>query len=144
MIEFLTYFAMFSAAVFLIWILMFIYGRNTKKNAGKTPEKKLKTQKTENGGTDFVRCPLCNTPLAYGEDMTSRVFRPMDCPDQRMIVLGCPHCYPTTERGIKRICPVCRKEVPQEGYLIARLFNRTAVKKHVMVTGCTECYGPKK
>jgi len=38
-----------------------------------------------------------------------------------------------------RRCPVCGREVLPEGYLIARLFNRSDTKKHVMIMGCTNC-----
>ena len=57
---------------------------------------------------------------------------------------GCPHCYPVPEPGIKRTCPVCHKEVPPEGHLDAHLFTRRTGKKHVHVTGCTECHKKKK
>ncbi len=106
----------------------------------KSEKNELRTQKNEHGGTEFVRCPLCSTPLAKSENMISKIYRPMNTPDQRMTVSGCPHCYPVVKAGLQRKCPVCGKTVPTEGYLIARLFNRTTGKKHVMITGCTECY----
>jgi hypothetical protein len=142
--DFFTYVALFSAALLLIWLLLYFYKRNLKKEKKAYSESRLKKQRTESGGIDFVRCPMCNTPLAQGEDMTSRVFRPMNTPDQRMTILGCPHCYPSVERGARRTCPVCRKDVPLDGYLIARLFNKENNKKHVIITGCTLCYGPQK
>ena len=98
----------------------------------------LRTQKDEHGNTVFVRCPLCNTPLAKDENLASKIFRPMDTPDQRMIVMGCPHCYPVPERGVERTCPVCHRPVPNDGHLVARLFNHRNNKKHVIVTGCSE------
>ena len=74
------------------------------------------------------------------KDLISRVYRPMNVPDQLCTINGCPHCYPKPEPGLKRICPVCHKNVPlKDGHLIARLFNKTDGKKHVIVTGCTEC-----
>lgn len=143
--DFFTYLALFSVATILVFLLRGLYLKNlsiqNKKNAGKN----LKKQKTANGGLGFVRCPLCNTPLAVGEDLFSRIFRPMTVSDQRMYVLGCPHCYPDKKNGVQRICPVCRKNVPVESYLIARLFNKTSDhKKHVIITGCPSCCGPKK
>ena len=143
--DFFTYLALFSVATILVFLLRGLYLKNlsiqNKKNAGKN----LKKQKTANGGLGFVRCPLCNTTLAVGEDLFSRIFRPMTVSDQRMYVLGCPHCYPDKKNGVQRICPVCRKNVPVESYLIARLFNKTSDhKKHVIITGCPSCCGPKK
>ena len=87
----------------------------------------------------LVNCPVCGSPLPKGENLVSRVYRPMTVPDQRCTISGCPHCFPKCEVGVKRKCPVCNKTVPMEGYLIARLFNKTDSKKHVMITGCTEC-----
>ncbi|MFA6857473.1 MAG: hypothetical protein WCR31_09705 [Treponema sp.] len=94
----------------------------------------------------FVNCPLCGSPLLPGEELFSKVFRPMTVNDQRCIIYGCPHCYPRCEPGIHRICPACHKIVPSDGHLVARLFNRTKDgKKHVVVTGCSVCckYEPK-
>lgn len=139
----MDYFFLFIGSVILILALM-IFMKFKKMQARTAPKDNgLRTQKNENGGVEFVRCPLCSTPLAKNEDMFSRIYRPMNTPDQRMTVLGCPHCYPRPEPGVKRLCPVCGKEVPLEGELIARLFNRTEGKKHVMITGCSVCYGKK-
>ncbi|MBO5099692.1 MAG: hypothetical protein J6B63_00050 [Treponema sp.] len=142
--DFFNYFFLFSVIAIFIWLISFLYKINLKKNKESYVKENLKTQKKEDGSVDFVRCPLCNTPLAKNEDMASKVFRPMNVPDQRMNILGCPHCYPQLESGVKRICPICSKEVPLDGYLISRLFNKTQNKKHVIVTGCSLCYGPKK
>lgn len=98
----------------------------------------LRTQKDERGNTVFVRCPLCDTPLAKRDNLASRIFRPMDTPDQRMVIMGCPHCFPAPGNGIRRTCPVCHRAVPLDGYLVARLFNHAGNKKHVIVTGCSE------
>jgi hypothetical protein len=139
----MDYFFLFVGSVILILALM-IFMKFKKMQQKSIPrDKGLRTQKNENGGVEFVRCPLCSTPLAKNEDMFSRIYRPMNTPDQRMTVHGCPHCYPRPEPGVKRVCPVCGKEVPLEGELIARLFNRTEGKKHVMITGCSVCYRGK-
>ena len=136
----MDYFFLFIGIVILILaLLMFFKFRKNQQIPQKTEN--LRTQKDENGKIDFVRCPLCQTPLAKNEDMFSRIYRPMNTPDQRMTVHGCPHCYPNPEPGVRRTCPVCGKEVPLDGELIARLFNRTEGKKHVMITGCSVCYG---
>ncbi|MBQ9281827.1 MAG: hypothetical protein IJ207_06465 [Treponema sp.] len=136
----MDYFFMFVGAIILILALM-LFMKFKKMQQKPIPQKNdLRTQKDENGRIDFVRCPLCSTPLAKNEDMFSRIYRPMTTADQRMTVHGCPHCYPRPEPGVKRTCPVCGKEVPLDGELIARLFNRTEGKKHVLVTGCSECY----
>ena len=139
----MDFFFLFTGSLILILALMFFLKFKKMQENSAKKESGLRTQKDENGKTEFVRCPLCSTPLAKNEDLFSRIYRPMTTPDQRMTVHGCPHCYPRPEPGVRRSCPVCGKEVPLEGELIARLFNRTDGKKHVMITGCTECYRGK-
>lgn len=87
----------------------------------------------------LVNCPMCGSGLQKGQNMYSKVFRPMNVPDQRCVISGCPHCYPVCEIGVKRVCPVCGKSVPPNGHLVARLFNKTQGKKHVMIVGCSSC-----
>ena len=88
----------------------------------------------------LVNCPLCNSVLLPGEDLFSRVYRPMNVHDQLCTIRGCPHCYPNPEPGVKRECPVCHKEVSlDDGHLVARLFNKIDGKKHVIVSGCNLC-----
>lgn len=139
----MDYFFLFIGSILLILALMIFLKYRKMQQKSIPRDNGLRTQKNESGGIEFVRCPLCSTPLAKNEDMFSRIYRPMNTPDQRMTVHGCPHCYPRPEPGVKRICPVCGKEVPLEGELIARLFNRTEGKKHVMITGCSICYAGK-
>ena len=88
---------------------------------------------------NLMQCTLCSSYLNSGENLFSKVYRPMNVPDQRCTISGCPHCYPKCESSVKRSCPVCKKSVPQKGYLVARLFNNTAHKKHVTIVGCTQC-----
>ena len=89
-------------------------------------------------------CPLCGSKLYAGENLVSRVYKTATINDLPCTIHGCPHCYPVPEPGIKRTCPVCHKEVPLEGHLDAHLFTRRTGKKHVHVTGCTECHKKKK
>ena len=89
-------------------------------------------------------CPICNSPLYQGENIISRVYKGTDKTDQACTILGCPHCYPKLESGVKRICPVCHKEIPLNGHLDAHLFLRDTGKRHVHITGCTECHKKNK
>ena len=57
----------------------------------------------------LVNCPMCGSGLQKGQNIYSKVFRPMNVPDQRCVITGCPHCYPVCEIGVKRVCPVCGK-----------------------------------
>lgn len=120
--------------ILLAWLLAKMRGKSSKE------EKQKKLIKTATDSKLLVTCPLCGSFLQKGQDLFSRVYRPMDVPDQLCTISGCPHCYPQPEPGVERKCPVCGKKVPaKDGYLTARLFNKTDGKKHVVVTGCTEC-----
>jgi len=93
----------------------------------------------------LVNCPVCNSALLPGENLVSKVYRPMNVPDQLCHISGCPHCYPVAEPGVSRTCPVCGKPVAPDGQLVARLFNYKDGKKHVLVMGCSNCctHSPK-
>lgn len=138
MTNFTDYFFLFAGAIIIIAALMIFSKYRFLMSVKKQSDSNLRKQRDENGKIDFVRCPLCNTPLAKNEEMFSRIYRPMTTPDQRMTIHGCPHCYPNPEPGVKRKCPVCGRTVPVDGELIARLFNRSDGKKHVLITGCSE------
>lgn len=122
--------------ILLAWLVGKIFSQQNKNNQSQS--KLVKT--SENGQKLLVTCPLCGSFLQRGQDLYSRVYRPMDVPHQLCTISGCPHCYPSPEPGLQRKCPVCHKIVPtKDGHLVARLFNKSDGKKHVVVTGCTEC-----
>ena len=111
--------------------------------AKNKPQPKPTKPANQTSTSSSVFCPLCNSALAKGENLSSKVFGPIkDGTDsnQRCTILGCPHCLPYCQNGVKRICPVCKKKVPADGYLIARLFTNTRGKRHVRITACTECH----
>ncbi|MFA6938097.1 MAG: hypothetical protein WCQ67_07680 [Treponema sp.] len=129
--------------------LLFLYNWFTKWNLLYKKKKNLRkaeeTRKTAAMKGLLVNCPACNSPLLPGEDLVSKIYRPMNVSDQLCTINGCPHCYPVREAGIQRVCPVCHKTLSAEDYLVARLFNKTDGKKHVLITGCNHCcIGSKK
>ena len=124
-----------GAASALIIALIVWYIRYSKNLSAKPKAKSRPVQP--------VKCPICQSNLFVGENLISKVFRPMNVPDQLMIVLGCPHCYPSCEPGVERKCPVCGKTVGLDQSLTARLFNKQLGKKHVHVIGCSNCHKPR-
>lgn len=148
MSEFGVLLALGVCAVVLILLFSAILNLNLRAESKKREKQKAQMEaqrKTASAKGLLVTCPLCNSGLLPGEDLFTRVYRPMNVPDQLCTISGCPHCFPTLEPGIKRTCPVCHKEVLKDGHLIARLFNKTIGKKHVIVTGCNQCcYSGKK
>lgn len=130
------------SAVLLIFLMVATLKLNSNAESKKREkiEAENKKRRAEAAAKGLlVTCPMCNSALMPGEDLFTRVYRPMNVPDQLCTISGCPHCYPRPENGAKRLCPVCHKEVPLAGHLIARLFNKTTGKKHVIVTGCNQC-----
>lgn len=120
-----------ALAIIIAALSFFSYFRRKKNLQSPAAEQSKKPA--------LVNCPLCGSGLQKGENMISKVFRPMNVPDQRCIISGCPHCFPVCESGVKRQCPVCGARVGAQGYLVSRLFNKTGGKKHVMIVGCNSC-----
>lgn len=101
--------------------------------------------------TKTFPCPVCGTTLTSGERVSSVAYPGESV---RIVhVFGCPYCYPNAEssaatksdkekeikmKTARRICPVCRKELPLKGYLYCRM-TEGADKKHLHVMGCTDC-----
>lgn len=123
-----------GTVVAVLLILLFMvegYGRREGRlRSTLTPS--LESSKT-------TKCPLCGSDLT-GNRRVKSVLYPGK-PDSMMEINGCPYCYPVNS-DILRICPVCKKEVPKDGHVIARVFIKPN-KKHVHVLGCTDCYKRK-
>jgi len=136
-----SYIVIGAVVLLFIWLLLLFISWQNKKTAAQNKEALVKqTKKNAAANGLLITCPLCSSTLQKGEDLFSRVYRPMKVGDQLCTISGCPHCYPAPEPGLKRECPVCHKTVPvKDGHLVARLFNYSDGKKHVVVTGCTEC-----
>lgn len=85
-------------------------------------------------------CPLCGSALGPDERVHSVVFA-SSTPDKIMEISGCPHCRPPST--VRRVCPVCKKELRPGDVVTARVFERKsetgAKKTHVHVLGCPRC-----
>ncbi len=126
------------AVVFFIAALMYFNVSSLNKKNGNF-ENSSKSQ------VSFVKCPVCSSNLLKGQKLFSKIFRSSQTAnDQLCYIYGCSNCYPFCKKDIKRSCPVCGKDVSQEGYLLARMFNKTkSGKPHVIINGCGNC-GRKK
>lgn len=110
-----------------------------------------KKNSSASSGSDFVsaaaKCPLCQNPLFPGENLVSKVFTGSgkkenfgDSDGRICYVYGCPSCYPEAKPGIRRSCPVCKKDVSPDGFLVSRMFTKTkSGKPHVIINGCGNC-----
>ena len=100
----------------------------------KIGDKQKSSAKNEEKPAKF--CPLCNSGLSKGENVKSKTY-PTESKDTLMDVFGCPKCMPPFSKA-DRICPVCKKKIPTDGFVIGRYFMRPG-KKHLHVLGCTLC-----
>jgi predicted nucleic acid-binding Zn ribbon protein len=87
-------------------------------------------------GVGVRKCPVCGEMLVPGAMVKSKVFQRKGG-DQMMQVFGCPYCWPDNTE-YRRICPVCEKVIPRDGYLVARYFSGPN-RRHVHVLGCSGC-----
>jgi len=134
-----TPFYLFFLVLAGIALLVFAYGLFTypRKRPRIEPAGPAQGKPGESGV-----CPVCSSRLGGGEQIKSALFPGKA--DRLCHIFGCPHCHPYKEVSIKRTCPVCKKAIPVEGYLIARLFDRPNNKRHVHILGCTICrFSPK-
>lgn len=123
-------------SVLIIALLAAIMAYNSRRKAAARLQKKTSNMQP-------VKCPVCQSELFVGEQLISKVYRPMKVPDQLMTIQGCPHCYPKCEPGVARVCPVCHKAIAPDQALTARLFNKAVGKKHVHIIGCSNCHKPR-
>lgn len=130
----------FAFFFILITISLVLFAFGLKWLLRFSTDNKVKPKSKKRKGQAHSNCPLCNSSLYPGENLISRVYKGTNDKVQDCTIHGCPHCYPSLQIGIKRNCPVCHKSVPLKGHLDAHLFLRDTGKRHVHITGCTECH----
>lgn len=84
----------------LIIFLLFLLSKQSRTDA-------LSKQNKEIHAVHSI-CPLCGSGLTRSEKVKSVLFPGK--PDSMMEIYGCPYCFPPDNK-IKRICPVCKKEL---------------------------------
>jgi ribosomal protein L32 len=146
----LLYPALFLLGILLAYLaLSLMAGRPlfmARGNAARMRrEKKRKRRRGDTGAANgsLKTCPVCGTVLEKGQLVKSIVFqggvKAADVTERMSHIFGCPFCYPANTRT-PRICPVCGRIIPADGYLIARMFEKSGrERKHVHVLGCTVC-----
>lgn len=133
---FIIFFIVLVGLVTLFFALQMVSNYSRKKREEKN--------KFVRPGKVVSKCPICGSDLVGKEKIVTRVYNTESKTDQHCTIMGCPHCFPHKEMGLRRKCPVCKGSLPQEGYLIAHLFNRKDRKNHVHIVGCTECHKNNK
>jgi hypothetical protein len=121
------------AAIGAMLILLFIIARLFLKAASGPnliPPSEPASRRTR------IPCVLCGALLEKGEKLHSKEIVRKD--DSIIHMYGCPHCHGANASRPKT-CPVCKKPVPADGYLIGRMWIRKNGKKHLHIAGCTRC-----
>lgn len=121
--------------LWLIWAIM--YRPMAERKERQSPRfVRDSTGEVREKGVGIRKCPVCGEKLAPGAMVKSKVFLRKGG-DQMMQVFGCPYCWPDNTE-YRRICPVCEKVIPRNGYLVARYFSGPN-RRHVHVLGCSGC-----
>jgi hypothetical protein len=87
-----------------------------------------------------VPCILCGSLLEKRENIKSKKYETDR--DTMVHIFGCPYCYGDAALR-QRTCPVCKKQMRPEGYLIGKMWKTKKGKLHLHVSGCTICAGKK-
>jgi len=102
-------------------------------------KKKNETMRGKPG--DPQVCPICSIKLYKGDLVKSFAFPSGGSADRLMYIRGCFSCL---EHDVPRKCPICKKSLSLEDYLIARMFERPNKKNHIHILGCNSCRGGSK
>ena len=121
--------------LWLFWVLMFRPAAERRERQSPRFIRDSKGKVREKG-VGVRKCPVCGEMLVPGAMVKSKVFQRKGG-DQMMQVFGCPYCWPDNTE-YRRICPVCEKVIPRDGYLVARYFSGPN-RRHVHVLGCSGC-----
>jgi len=81
-------------------------------------------------------CPICSIKLFRGDLVKSYAFQSSKSKDRVMYIKGCYSCL---EKDAPRRCPVCKKSMSTEDYLVARIKEHPNKKPHIHVLGCNHC-----
>jgi hypothetical protein len=136
---FIQILALVVAGIVLLWIgYSLFFGRVSpfypfffRKNQEKLKDKP----------GDPQVCPICSMRLDKGDLVKTFAFPSDGGIDRMMYIRGCISCL---EHGVPRRCPICKKSMTLEDYLVARMFERPNRKNHVHVLGCNNCRGTGK
>jgi len=138
---------LFSALGLLLW---------RRKKPNQTRIIKDRSSKTI---TPQKICPLCRERLERGLRVHSALFPGKEF--DLMHIFGCRYCWSSEgasisastphktgsssahhkiSRGLNnRHCPCCKLKLPEDGYVMARVYRKPYRPPHVHVYGCTSC-----
>ena len=78
----LTYFIAAAAFALIIFLLnLYIKFKSLENKNSEIKARKIRSENAQKKGL-LVSCPICGSSLLPGEDLVSRVYRPVTVPDQ--------------------------------------------------------------
>jgi hypothetical protein len=83
-----------------------------------------------------IPCILCGAKLVGREKIKSKRYNGEK--EDLVYIYGCPYCYGDAAVN-SRTCPVCRRVMELEDYLVGRMWPTKKGKLHLHVSGCTRC-----
>jgi hypothetical protein len=118
-----------------IFVLIIMAYRAFSQGSEKKPRAQVQAEHST------IPCIICGSVLKKGERLRSTVYTGED--ESIVHVFGCPHCYGDYATRERR-CPVCKRLLSEEAYLIGRMWKRRSGKQHLRIAGCTRCISPRK
>ena len=120
----------------LILAMMALFAFAFKLFSRMTRKPLKKQMRTGKAGAPGV-CPVCGVVLEGGQKIRSAIFPGGD--GRVCHIFGCPSCLSHDLPSARRTCPVCKRKLTKEEYLVARVFERQGRKSHVHILGCVHC-----
>ncbi len=119
----------------VVFVMIIIAYRAFSQGSEKKP------QDHEQADHISIPCIICGSILKRGERLRSTVYTGEN--ESIVHVFGCPHCFGEYAMRERR-CPVCKRLLSEEDYLIGRMWKRRSGKQHLRIAGCTRCISSRK
>ena len=131
----------FFLFLFFTIVLSFFLVEKFKRGKGKKEKRKKKIQPSD---PKKSQCPLCRSWLTSSEKIYAVSYPGNN--EKAVRLLGCPKCYTQNipAKGLsqrqmsQRVCPVCRKTLPRDGFVIGKMWKKEG-KSRLHISGCTLC-----
>jgi len=117
------------ASLILVTAVIYVLFSGTKTNEPKIKQNETKEEYSK------LPCIICGSRLKRGERLKSEKFTVDD--KTTVHIFGCPFCLDADHS--KRKCPVCKKSLKCNEYLIGDMWKKDNGKNRLHVKGCVKC-----
>lgn len=130
----MTYIIILFSALSLFLLTVMTLCKASQVCNKKTPMS-FKDDKPPTNHLSVGSCLLCGRTMIKGEKMVSKQLERRD--DSIVYLYGCRECAHT---AVEKHCPVCKRRITGNGYLIGRMWHREKTgRNHLHIAGCTWC-----